>query len=296
MSEEPSDGGELPSANHSWPDTAQVDALILSAMPSGYKGLFAPRLQEQAELRQRERAVQQAQAEAAKAEKAAKIAELAPGRRRIVVRHFLSHMPYWSSLEVAFLTLAPGTESDPVGKWREMMHMRLAEAIKAKWTLHRNNELTQAHSKVLTDFNAPSNDPIEIPRALAAKYLLDLNLPHLTEASFTKAVLDEVRAIVEGRPDDGAVRLALVPDTEDLVTIDANEEAAPNPLLLTEKQQAVYDLIRQDKPQTGKQILNALADVGTIMDQSTLTTSIIPALKKAGLVFSKKGRGYLRLS
>jgi hypothetical protein len=63
---------------------------------------------------------------------------------------------------------------------------------------------------------------------------------------------------------------------------------------LSDNQAAVYDLLKnlpEHKAKTGKEILQELQNNGLIIDQSTLTKNIIPALRPYG-VKNKRGAGY----
>jgi len=63
---------------------------------------------------------------------------------------------------------------------------------------------------------------------------------------------------------------------------------------LSDNQASVYDLLKtlpEHKALTGKEILHQLEDKGIIIDQSTLTKNIIPALRPYG-VKNKRGAGY----
>lgn len=71
------------------------------------------------------------------------------------------------------------------------------------------------------------------------------------------------------------------------IEVAALTAATPTGEPLTDTEQAVFDVIRSKGPITGKKICNT---VGT--DQGTLTSRIIPVLKKRYGVKNKRGAGY----
>jgi hypothetical protein len=285
MPEKQRDNAPESAVNPSWMNTSAFREIMQGEMTPGFGALSAHVLQKQEEQRQQERT----RVDAEQAAKSENIFGAAPRLRRMVVVRFLLHLPYWSSLETAFLMLPPSPKSDPMHRWREMLGKRLAEGIKEKWPLWRKSDLTQVHSQVLIDFGATSNEPIEIPRAKAAKYLLDKNLPYLTDASFPKVVLDEVRAFGNA-PEvlNGIMGGHLViPDLDD-----------PAPPALSEQQQDILRVLAEysgdpNKRMSRDKIAEALpqGEDGDIVPSSESINRAISGLMKYKLISVKRGRG-----
>ncbi len=110
------------------------------------------------------------------------------------------------------------------------------------------------------------------------RYVLEYDRPDLEAI---EAVRDEIRAAI--------LRLESAPETP------STEVGAGKPEPMTDSQQAVYNILNALPPGeclTGKEILEKLPTGHRGMDSSTLTSHVIPVLKRSHGVKNKRGAGY----
>ncbi len=102
------------------------------------------------------------------------------------------HRNYWSSLELAYLLIPPGSQADLLADWRSFdWTCDLKEAIQDKFRVRgARNELNSSHAQVLRDFAAPSDEPIEIPAKAAIQYL---KLRGLSQETLPNYICDEIQ-------------------------------------------------------------------------------------------------------
>lgn len=81
------------------------------------------------------------------------------------------------------------------------------------------------------------------------------------------------------------MRLATMLDNEAKIAVHTTENDQDNPL--TDAQQRVYEVIREDGPIMGTAICNR-----TGLSQSSLTSHVIPVLKERKGVKNRSGSGY----